>query len=160
MPQVRLSDALTREHRDIDSGIEEFLNDVDGGVVDPAPLLRALEALRRHIYLEEEFLFPPIRQAGVLMPVLVMVREHGILWRLMDTLTELMDNRDPNDDVDNDVLSTCRELLAQLDQHNRKEEPIIYPHAETDLTEEASGGLVEFLQTGSTPQGWVCEAAR
>ncbi len=81
MSIVSLSDALTREHRDIDTGIRAFVVDLERGVVSPEPLLSAFEALRRHIYLEEAFLFPPIRQAGVLMPILVMLREHGTLWR-------------------------------------------------------------------------------
>ena len=119
MPLVSLSEALTREHRDIDTAIEAFVVDLDRGLVHPAPLLTAFEALRRHIYLEEVFLFPPIRRAGALMPVLVMVREHGTLWQLMDILTDLLDDPDGAQ-----VLSRCRELLAQLDQHNSKEEPI------------------------------------
>lgn len=160
MSPVNLSDALTREHRDIDTGIETFIADLDRGSVHPQPLLTAFEALRRHIYLEEEFLFPPIRQAGVMMPVMVMLREHGTLWQLMDALSELLDESGTGDDANDRLSSTCRELLAQLDQHNSKEEPIIYPHAETDLTEEAAAGLTEFLQTGSTPDGWVCEAVR
>lgn len=156
---VSLSAALMREHHEIDAGIEAFVADLDDGGMDPEPLLNAFEALRRHIYLEEEFLFPPIRQAGLQMPVMVMVREHGTLWQLMDALTELINLTDPAE-VDDVLLSTCRDLLGRLDQHNRKEEPIIYPHAEIDLTAEAIAELAEFLQTGSTPAGWVCEAAQ
>lgn len=159
MPMVSLSAALTREHRDIDTGIEEFIDGLDLDVMALEPLLTAFEALRRHIYLEETFLFPPIRQAGVLMPVLVMLREHGRLWELMDRLTELvLDSKHPAE-VDDELASTCRELLAELEQHNSKEEPIIYPHADADLTEEAAAQLAAFLETGSTPDGWVCEAA-
>lgn len=159
MPMVSLSAALTREHRDIDTGIEEFIDGLDLDVMALEPLLTAFEALRRHIYLEETFLFPPIRQAGVLMPVLVMLREHGRLWELMDQLTELvLDSKHPAE-VDDELASTCRELLAELEQHNSKEEPIIYPHADADLTEEAAAQLAAFLETGSTPDGWVCEAA-
>lgn len=58
---VSLQAALTREHRDIDA----FVADLDRGVVGPEALLNAFEALRRHIYLEAEFLFPPIRQVGL-----------------------------------------------------------------------------------------------
>lgn len=56
-------------------------------------------------------------------------------------------------DVDDVLLTTCRKLLGQVDQHNSKEEPIIYPHAATGLTEEAGAELAGFLQNGSTPDG-------
>lgn len=48
MSIVSLSDALTREHRDIDTGIRAFVVDLERGVVSPEPLLSAFEALRRH----------------------------------------------------------------------------------------------------------------
>lgn len=54
--------ALEREHHEIDAGIEKFLE-------DPAPtqsLATAFTALRRHIYLEEEYLFPPLRAEGLM----------------------------------------------------------------------------------------------
>ncbi|MEO6958238.1 MAG: hemerythrin domain-containing protein [Antricoccus sp.] len=159
MANTSLSEALIREHRDIDSGIEVFIADLERGVVDAEPLLVTLAALRRHIYLEEQFVFPPLRQTGLMMPVMVMLREHGELWQLMDTLTELLRGSDPT--VLNDkFVSTCRTLLAQLDQHNSKEEPIIYPHADNDLSQETMAELAEFLDSGSTPDGWVCKAAQ
>lgn len=95
------------------------------------PLRIAFTALRRHIYLEEQFLFPPIRAEGLTMPILVMLREHGTLWQQME-----------------------------LDQHNSKEEPIVYPHAETALAPKAAADLETFLRSGSMPEGWVCEGVR
>ncbi|BBY96539.1 hypothetical protein MFAL_00060 [Mycolicibacterium fallax] len=51
--------AYTAEHRAIDAEIERFLDAPDDG----AALRTALDTLRRHIYLEEKFMFPP-RIAG------------------------------------------------------------------------------------------------
>ena len=88
-----LSVVLQREHHEIDSGIAAFIEKLDGGCVQPEPLSAALEALRRHIYLEETILFPPIREAGMIMPIFVMMREHGELWRTMGALTDLIVDR-------------------------------------------------------------------
>ena len=159
MTTMSLPAALIREHRDIDAGIEAFVADLDGGVADPQPLLVAFEALRRHIYLEETFLFPPVRQAGLMMPIMVMLREHGTLWQLMDALTARVAG-DGAADAGAALRSVCEELLARLAQHNVKEEPVVYPHAEVDLDDDAAAELSEFLRTGSTPDGWICEAAR
>ncbi|SBS74058.1 Regulator of cell morphogenesis and NO signaling [uncultured Mycobacterium sp.] len=155
MPDGVLSVVLQREHHEIDSAIASFIETLDGGCVQPQLLRAALEALRRHIYLEETLLFPPIRAAGVMMPILVMMREHGELWRTMGALTDLI--VDTNDSEQ--LRDTCYRLLRQLEQHNSKEEPIIYPHADTDLPAQVSAELARFIETGRIPDGWVCQQA-
>lgn len=153
---MNVAEALTREHHDIDGGIEAFVNDLDKGTVSAEPLLAAFAALRRHIFLEESLLFPPIRQAGLMMPVMVMLREHGELWTVMDSLTDAVAGQP---DVER-MRGLCDDLSARLEAHNSKEEPIIYPHANTDLSENAATDLAEFINSGTMPEGWVCEAAR
>jgi iron-sulfur cluster repair protein YtfE (RIC family) len=154
MPEETLSAALEREHREIDAGIGVFLEELAGGV-QPEPLTAALEALRRHIYLEERILFPPLREGGMVMPLFVMVREHGEIWHTMDVLTGMV-----ADGADSDKLAeACRQLLGQLEAHNMKEEPVIYPHADTSLAPEKTAELADFIATGLTPDGWVCQDA-
>lgn len=153
MTEGTLSQALEREHREIDGGIEEYV--ASGASGDPVPLLRAMEGLRRHIYLEEEFIFPPLRDAGMTMPVFVMLREHGELWDAMDGLERLL----ASDASPRDHQETCRGLLAMLDNHNSKEEPVIYPQADAVLAPEASARLHAFIESGRMPEGWRCEQA-
>jgi regulator of cell morphogenesis and NO signaling len=155
MPSPALSVALRREHREIDTAIETFIEKLDYGSAQPELLTATLEALRRHIYLEETFLFPPIREAGIVMPIFVMMREHGQLWRTMDNLTDLL--ADGNDS--RWLRDTCAQLRDQLHQHNSKEEPVIYPNADTDLPPQTSAELTRFIETGRTPDGWVCRQA-
>jgi hemerythrin-like domain-containing protein len=148
MGSETLAAALEREHREIDEGIEAF---TASGGQDTGPLKRALDALRRHIYLEEEFLFPPLREGGLMAPVFVMLREHGGLWRTMDRLEGELGGEAGQ--------ATARELLALLEQHNSKEEPILYPQADAVLTPEAADRLRGFIASGRTPEGWVCQGA-
>ncbi|MCV7379369.1 hemerythrin [Mycobacterium alsense] len=155
MTSPALSDVLTREHREIDAAIETFIEKLDRGSLQPELLTGALEALRRHIYAEEIFLFPPIREAGVVMPVFVMLREHGELWRTMDALADLL--AEGSDSAR--LTETCAQLLDQLHQHNSKEEPVIYPNADTGLPPHTSAELTRFLESGRTPDGWVCQQA-
>lgn len=158
---LTLADALEREHREIDSGIEAFAAGLPETRNHTEPLVGAMAALRRHIYLEEEFLFPPLRKAGMTMPIFVMIREHGELWASMDALDALLQNRTAAQDTEEDiVLNSCRALLAQLDKHNSKEEPIIYSQADKVLSESTGTELQVFLETGCMPQGWVCNAVR
>jgi regulator of cell morphogenesis and NO signaling len=155
MSEDTLAAALEREHREIDEGIEAFTAGRAGGTADPGPLTRAMDALRRHIYLEEEFVFPPLRAAGMMPPVLVMLREHGEIWKTMDELEAALEK----DAAGDDVLALCTELTPRLQAHNEKEEPIIYPQADAVLSEETAGRLREFLASGVMPEGWVCQRA-
>lgn len=59
-----LSQALEREHREIDNAIKGC---ADGSVLDSqskVDLKRAVDELRRHIYVEEELLFPHCARQG------------------------------------------------------------------------------------------------
>ncbi|MEO6996601.1 MAG: hemerythrin domain-containing protein, partial [Terracoccus sp.] len=56
-----LTALLEREHHEIDAGIEAFLEGLAQNEIRDQELTRSVGALRRHIYLEEEFLFPPLR---------------------------------------------------------------------------------------------------
>ena len=143
-----LAAALEREHREIDAGIEAFL-----ATLEREPLQRAMDALRRHIFLEEEYLFPPLRDAGLFAPIFVMLREHGEIW---DTLQDLEAHLEDDAAA---TSNTCRRLLTQLDAHNAKEEPIIYPQADTVLSDAAGAGLHAFIAAGRMPAGWVCARA-
>ncbi|MCZ7590157.1 MAG: hemerythrin domain-containing protein [Gaiella sp.] len=148
-----LASALEQEHREIDRAIEDYLASSDDDESRIEALEQTMTALRRHIYLEEEFLFPPLRDAGFVAPVFVMLREHGELWDTMGTIErELAD--DPAE-----VPGRCKWLLAQLAKHNAKEEPILYPHADGVLGAPASAELVTFLERGRIPDGWVCAGA-
>lgn len=148
-------EALEHEHRQIDAGIESFSALLLQHRVQSESLTQALEALRRHIYLEEEFLFPPLHAAGMTMPLLVMLREHGRIWDTMEALEhELRGGRDPV------ILSKrCRELVVQLQHHNLKEERIIYPQADQVLPDVDSARLSALIGSATMPEAWRCERA-
>ena len=60
-PDLPPSVELAREHREIDNGIQTVIEKLVCGSVRHELLTETLAALRRHIYLEEVFLFPPLR---------------------------------------------------------------------------------------------------
>lgn len=155
MADHTLSVALEREHQEVDAGIGVFLARLDAGTVDTDALSTALTALRRHIYLEEELLFPPLRQGARMMSIFGMIRGHGEIWQTMDTLTAAAAGGD------HDLLrEAARRLRTLLEAHNKVEEPVIYPGADDDLTPGQAAELADFLKAGAMPDGWVCEKAR
>lgn len=151
-----LSQALEREHREIDNAIKGC---ADGSVLDSqskVDLKRAVEELRRHIYVEEELLFPPLRQAGMTGPILVMLREHAQMWPILDALEQGL-----ADGVSDDVPRTaCRQLYILLQHHNPKEEQILYPQVDRVLGHSASIVVRELLDTGRVPADWTCQHLR
>lgn len=151
-----LASALEQEHRDIDAGIEAYTAARDQGGDDVPALRRAMGALRRHIYLEEEFIFPTLKAGGLMAPVWVMLREHGEMWAVLDRIDAGLDDGATADAIATD----CKTLLELTEAHNEKEEPVIYPHVDSALDDDAQSRLWTFLDSGSTPDGWVCERAR
>jgi hemerythrin superfamily protein len=147
-----LGAALEREHHEIDEGIAAFLSEPSR----TEPLAQAMAGLQRHIYLEEEFLFPPLREAGMMAPIFVMLREHGEMWATLAALAEEL--TDPS--ATGAATNHCRELVGQLERHNAKEEQILYVQADSVLTAAASAELQEFMASGRLPDGWVCIKAR
>ncbi len=145
-----LAMALEREHHEIDAGIAAFI----AAPGNPQPLTRAIQALRRHIYLEEEFLFPLLCEAepGLTAPVFVMLREHAQIWATLDSL-----ERDPGAGT---APVIGRQLTVRLLHHNLKEEEVLYPRADDALPPVAAGRLLAFLGSGELPEGWVCVKAR
>ncbi|HWB65776.1 MAG TPA: hemerythrin domain-containing protein, partial [Mycobacteriales bacterium] len=56
--------ALKRDHREVDAGIEAFVNGAAPDRRSWDRLAASIAMLRRHIYAEEELLFPALREAG------------------------------------------------------------------------------------------------
>lgn len=145
-----LAQALEREHTQIDAGVAAYREDGDR-----AALRAAAEALRRHIYLEETFLFPQVSRAGHAPEIVVMLREHAQLWQVLDQL----DGSQGAGDEGADRL-LCTRLVGQLLHHNLKEENDVYPLAEEVLDATGTGELRTALESATLPHGWICYGAR
>lgn len=153
MTDNSLVQALEREHREIDAAIETFAAGFTRGQQMLKPLAHALQALRRHIYLEEEFLFPSARMAGMEIPVYVMHCEHARMWRLLDQLEPKLaaGDRGPA------VRDSYRELMILLAAHNHREERTIYRCLDALLNAEAAGRLMQHFTSGRMPADWTID---
>ena len=156
MGMQTLASALEREHREIDAGIDSFTSGSRAG--DALSLSGAIQALRRHIYLEEEFLFPSLRQGprALSAAVLVMLREHGEMWDVLDLLEREIVTASRGETA----LTLCRQLVDMLAPHHVKEEEILYAAADDLLTRPAEVRLRGFLAYARLPEGWSCEMAQ
>ncbi|KAA0917868.1 hemerythrin domain-containing protein [Dietzia sp. ANT_WB102] len=151
---VTVGQLLERDHRRIDEGFERFSGSLAGPTADLAAFEDAARALRHHIYVEEVYHFPVVRASGLMAPVLVMLREHGEIWDLLDAITEALDR----DDVAT-ASSHWPRLANVLEQHNAKEERIVYPAGDQQLPTQIASTITAALATRETPSGWTCEMA-
>lgn len=158
MTSDSLADALAREHHAIDDAIAAAA--VPGTISDGRRELRsAIAALRRHIYLEEELLFPALYAAGdarLVTPMMSMLREHGQIWQRLESLDgELGQETGPAA-----VARSCHLLLVQLQHHDRTEERVVYAEIGRSLPPQVVARAAGFLESGVMPEAWVCLKAR
>ena len=98
--------------------------------------------LSRHIEIEEQIVFPTFEElTGIAAgPTRVMRMEHVEIRILMDTLAAALDSDDPK------TLSRIDALVAELSDHNLKEERLLYPMTDQALaTERARDALVSRM---------------
>ena len=145
---------LEHDHHRIDEGFAQYAASLTSPAVDRAAFDGAARALRHHIHVEETLHFPVLKAAGLLAPVLVMLREHGEIWDLLDASAVALDQGDATA-----AQNLWPRLAAVLEQHNMKEENILYPAGDKTLSTADADLVVTTLATGETPSGWVCEMA-
>ena len=122
-----------QDHRDCDArwvDVEELLDTLD---VDAARVAwQKFDAgMRRHIAMEEEVLFPALESAARMGgggPTAMMRMEHQQMRGLLDQIESAMESGDAEQALD--IGDT---LLMLVQQHNIKEEGMLYPMAENVL---------------------------
>jgi hemerythrin superfamily protein len=150
-----LAEALEAEHRRIDEGIATYIA-APAYHRDQEPLVRATAALRRHIFLEEEYLFPRLHDQGTAASFSLMLREHAKIWTAVEDL-----DRELRAGIDDRLVAKhCHELAVRLRHHNGNEERILYPKADEVLTAAEMAKLAAFLDGIEFPAGWICIKAR
>jgi len=135
---------LTEDHRQCDLAFVEAERLVARGHWQEATgqLTQFADALQRHFAREEDVLFPAFEAAtgSTSGPTAVMRMEHRQMNGLLDALREAAARRDRDD-----CLGHLETLLMLMQQHNAKEEHILYPMADRALGDDAAG-LVERIR--------------
>ncbi len=122
---------FTQGHRDCDAGWAE-LEQALGGSGDVAALWSKFRgSLEVHLTMEEEVLFPAFEAAAGMTgcgPTQVMRYEHEQMRALLGQIGEAIEGGN-----NEEALDQGDTLLMLIQQHNQKEEGILYPMAEQVL---------------------------
>ncbi len=147
---------LEAEHKWIDERFGQFQRDLEADRTDPRPFEEATRKLHRHIYLEEELLFPRVETRGLAGPIVLMAQEHGEICRQLTVVGDLLaSGAEPSR-----IRKAFGTLLVLLAEHNAKEEQILYPASDQLLTEQELAEMVPQLEEAEAPEGWLCRAHR
>ncbi|ROR29529.1 hemerythrin domain-containing protein [Inmirania thermothiophila] len=129
-----ISSFMTRDHRDCDELFAAAENAVHEGDWEAARERFAAfaDALRRHLDMEEQVLFPEIEERTGMVggPTQVMRIEH----QQMRDVIAAMEQAVADEDAD-EYLGQAETLMILMQQHNMKEEQILYP-----MSDQALGG--------------------
>jgi len=119
------------EHQDCDEAWSQVEAAIDARAPEAAERFRAFEAaMRRHFAMEEEVLFPALEDATGMRsgPTVVMRAEHAQMRAVLDQMAYAANLGELAD-----VLDHGDTLLMIIQQHNVKEENILYPMADRAL---------------------------
>ncbi|MCK6408586.1 hemerythrin domain-containing protein [Thauera sp.] len=139
-----ISELMTHDHRDCD-GIfvraEELASDGDWAEAADA-LKQFADALNAHFDAEESTLFPAFEQATGMTqgPTAVMRSEHRNMRDTLAALQYALDKQDADD-----FAGEAETLLIMMQQHNMKEESVIYPMLDTRLSGEEQQRLSDSV---------------
>lgn len=91
------------------------------------------QSMEEHFAMEEKVLFPDLEQANgnAMGPTQVMRHEHEQMRSLMDSSQKALDTEDKDE-----FLGEAETLLVFMQQHNAKEEMMLYPMADQLLSSQ------------------------
>lgn len=126
---------MTQDHRSCDEEFAELENLVDSGDFSKAEELfkEFKEHMEHHFTMEEKVMFPEFNtcSGGGCNPTTVMIMEHEQMRTLFAQMEEALVKKDKNQ-----FLGTSENLLFVMQQHNMKEEQIMYNLVDNSLNSE------------------------
>jgi hemerythrin-like domain-containing protein len=137
-----LAEFLAADHGRCDTLYAGLESAAQSGEDARAPFQRFETAMRRHFAMEEEGWFPQFdRIMGMENqgPTAVMRAEHAQMRGLLDRMALAAAEGDPES-----LLSAGETLLIFMQQHNMKEEQMLYPMADEALGAEVEGLLKQL----------------
>ncbi len=130
-----ISHYLSDDHRQCDelfAQAEDAVSAKDWPAAEAA-FQRFHEGMKHHFAMEEEVMFPAFedRTGMTIGPTFVMRSEHQQMRQLFQAMADALRARDAED-----YLGQSETLLMMMQQHNLKEEQVLYPMADDALAGE------------------------
>lgn len=132
-----ITESFTHDHHRCDQLHAAAENSVRSGdwTLIAAAAAALIDAMNRHFTLEEETLFPALARVFLIAenPIEVMCSEHAQMRQLFEDLQMAIGARDKTS-----CLGILETLHFLVQQHNYKEEGVLYPMADGALPEQGA----------------------
>lgn len=140
----RIAAFLERDHDEIDDLFEKYRDAKGRGNRMSEAVFREFDGrLRRHIDWEEDVLFPVFEQRAERQmqrrPTILMRHEHEQIRMYLDLIADALTSG-------SSPLTYENALLTTLQEHNEKEEGILYPWFDRELTEEETENVLRQIK--------------
>lgn len=140
-----LTDFLSRDHHRCDTLYAAMENAANEENIEAMARLcrRFLVSMQHHFRMEEEAFFPTFEEATGMRqgPTMVMRSEHVQMRNLMDQMAQAAEAGGAER-----LLSAAGTLMFVMQQHNVKEEQMLYPMADTHLHADVESLLKKMQQ--------------
>lgn len=149
-----ISRALTQLHRDCDNLFVAAENAVSANLWDNAQqqFAQFRHTTEQHLRAEEEVLFPAFEQrtGNSMGPTQMMRMEHVHIRELIGAIQRSLEKRDKQE-----YLGLSDTLMVLLQQHNFKEENVLYPMTDQVLANDRAQllGRMQHAETASGAAG-------
>ena len=140
----KISDFMANDHRACDALFANAEEHVGNGewTKGSTNFNAFLAAMQRHFSIEEEILFPAFdKKTGMEMgPTFVMRSEHRQMNKVFDDMRQALDAKDSDT-----YLGLSETLLMLMQQHNMKEEQMLYQMMDQHLAADAPALLKQIM---------------
>jgi hemerythrin-like domain-containing protein len=140
---MNIKEFMARDHKDCDLLFAKAENAASKDDWDTASQAfnEFVQAMERHLGIEEQILFPAFEEETGMAtgPTEMMRMEHEQMRTLFDEMKEAMEQQDSDD-----YLGAAETLLIMMQQHNIKEEQILYNIMDQRLPEDVGHWQEKF----------------
>ncbi len=147
MNKLNIKEFMTQDHKNCDLLFSQAENAASKGDWDTASqsFKAFIATMERHFGVEEEALFPAFEQeTGILTgPTQMMRMEHEQIRTLFAEMSEALEQENTDD-----YLGTAETLLIMMQQHNMKEEQLLYNMMSQRLPDNANQWQEKFHHWG------------
>ena len=133
---MNIKEFMAQDHKDCDQLFVDAENaaSAEDWITATQAFNEFINVMERHLVIEETELFPAFEEAtGMTMgPTEMMRMEHGQMRELFGEMREAVEQKNSDD-----YLGTAETLLILMQQHNMKEEQILYNMMDQHLSSDS-----------------------